>query len=86
MDDRQHPVTRAIRERIEAHEGSPAGQWYVDENCIDCAAGEFWAVVDEAVRASLAGPEPRTGEWAQDASGEPALRAGSDITVTSLTD
>lgn len=32
-------------------------------------------------------PEPRTGEWAQDASGEPTVRrAGSAITATSLTD
>ena len=58
MDDGQHPVTRAIRERVDAHEPYlHMTQWYVDDNAIDCDAGEFWAVVDEAVRASLAGPE-----------------------------
>jgi hypothetical protein len=35
------------------------------------------------VRIAGSAPEPRTGEWAQDASGEPTiLRAGSAITVT----
>ena len=50
MDESLHPVTRAIRERVEAHEGTSAAQWYVDEHSVDCDADEFWAVVDEAVR------------------------------------
>jgi hypothetical protein len=54
VDDGGHPVTRAIRDRVDAHEPYLHGtQWYVAECCIDCDAGEFWRVVDEAVRAAL---------------------------------
>lgn len=81
MDDRQHPVTLAIRKAIEQHETEFHGvQWYVDDNAIDCNADEFWAVVDEAVRARVTG-------WAQNTSDAPQpLRLRPDSPVINLPD
>ena len=78
----EHPVTRAIRERVDAHEPHfHIIRWWPDGSSADCDAGEFWAVVNEAVRTALAGPEPRTGTWAQDVTdGTPTVRAGSTVT------
>jgi len=41
----------AIRRVAGSHEpASGAAQWYVDEHVIDCDAGEFWAMAEQALR------------------------------------
>lgn len=50
-------LTQVIRARAEAYEAPGAVQWYVDEFTIDCDAGEFWSMVEQAmpdVRAQVA--------------------------------
>jgi hypothetical protein len=50
-------LTQVIKAHAEAHEAPGAVQWYVDKFTIDCDAGEFWAMVEQAmpdVRAQVA--------------------------------
>lgn len=48
-------LTKAIMERVEAHEVTGLRQWYVDDTCIDCDAEEFWNVVEQALAEAEAG-------------------------------
>ena len=43
-------LAQVIREAVTAHEEDGPAQWYVDELTIDCDAGRFWQVAEQAIR------------------------------------
>ena len=42
-------VMQLIRRKIDNHDPEGGVQWYIDQFCIDCDAGEFWQVVEQAL-------------------------------------